>query len=175
MEPRTLLRHLRDRLLGKHLHDPVFGPLRYSRGTGTWDGRAPATVFGGDVRVTIFAGPDGPSAAQCERFSELLHRFPALRCEMAVHLYNEYRDIRESIRPSYPTPQANDDSEFATAYPPVDTPQDVYEIATLYRIEVSHGEHVDLAFDHAIQWADDDHGLNVLVKDWKIIDVAMEG
>jgi hypothetical protein len=173
MNPRPLLQRLRQWLGRRQIDGPVFGTLR-RRDQRVWDTRAPEEPFGPDVHLSVFAGIGGPHARQRELFTELRRRYPELRRQIEPALHREYCSIRARHREGYQRDGPNALTRFEHDFPAADAPQDIWKLATLYRIELSARPDVDVVFDHTIRWGDD-HQLNVMVKDWRVIDVAMEG
>ena len=119
--------------------------------------------------ISVFAGRAGPTAVQRELFTELGRRFGGLREEITLRLHGEYCDIRQSMRSQYAGGGGpGGDADFEKDFPAVDAPEDIWTIAMLYRIEVCGRRRWIWSWN-------DDHQLNVMVKDWRVVDVAMEG
>ena len=161
-------------LLTRRLTDPVFGVIRY-KGNGVWSGEWSLNLAGpGSVHVDVFADEVGPSPNQRDRFMELQAFFPTLRTEMALPLFNEYQVVRSDAAAEYSSSPLGGGEKLDADYPPVSRPEDIWKVAILRRVEVCRDSTVDFSFDHEVLWADD-HQLNVLVKDWRVLEVAREG
>lgn len=104
---------------------------------------------------------DGPTEWQRGMFRELINRYNSLQSEMEEPLWREYEEIRKNW-------------ELASA--PLPESKQIWSVASLFAIEVlGEGSAIDFSLDHCIDWDNEDHDLNVRIKDWKVLDVAMEG
>lgn len=129
---------------------------------------------GDEVRVDVFAGLDGPTECQRTAYDEMVRRFDDLRTRMQGPLLAAYEEARSAARDEYANESASD-SQFEKDYPAVSSPADIWRVASLVRVEVYARRRMDFCFNHRIAWADEDHGLNVVMKDFNVIDVAYEG
>lgn len=89
-------------------------------------------------------------------------------------LFVEYRNVRSAVGKELDRSVPGTSDDFETDYPNPPAPEKIWEVATLYRVEVYEGSDVDFCFNHRVRWADD-HQLNVLVKDWRVLEIASEG
>ena len=139
---------------------PVFGEMLGH--DGQWEATYNFSPTGEKFDVRIFDGDDdGPTQWQQDRFVEMIDKYPSIRRDMEQPLWKEYEKIRKSWK---------------LESRPLDHPSEIWSVATLFAIEVyNEGFWTDYSFDHQIDWENEDHDLNVSVKDWKVVQVGMEG
>jgi uncharacterized protein (DUF983 family) len=155
----------------KRMSDWAFGELEYQRGA--WFGLLDAT---GAVGVHVAAGEAGPSERQRRLFTQLKARLSELSAQIEGPLAEEYLKCREASRAEYER-SVPEGPRFETDYPALAQPADIWRIAHLAGIEVQPDANarVDFGLIYQIDWADPEHDLLARIKDWKVIDVGMEG
>ena len=146
----------------KRMDDAQFGPI-WRNPRGAWRGKILFSPTDSEVSLYLRGGDDCPTDWHRRCFAELVRRYPELRKEMEVPLWTEYEEIRQSW-----------DLECRA----LAAPEQIWEVASLFAIEIN-GEQstsgIDLSLDHQIDWDNEDHDLNVFIKDWHVLEVAMEG
>jgi len=158
-------------LHGKQLDDPVFGHLCRRHGV-MWETTVSLPQVGEPLTVDVFASEAGPSEEQRFLFAHLSEHFRELREEMETPLHDKYQRICKMFRAQYAGKPYEPD--FSHDFPPCDCPQAIWSIAHLWRLEVHATPKLDLIFNHSLCW-ENDHHLNVMVKDWHVVDLAMDG
>jgi hypothetical protein len=116
-----------------------------------------------EVSLCLFDGRDGPTEWHRHCFTELVRQYPHVKKEMELPLWTEYEQIRKS---------------WNLDCMGLETPEQIWEVAQLVAIEIngeSSASGIDLSLDHQIDWDNEDHDLNVFIKDWRVLEVAMEG
>jgi hypothetical protein len=144
-----------------HRADLDFGEM-WRNTHGTWRAHLSFVPTGEKVSLYFYEGKDdGPTEWQRRQFHELVVRYSNLRQEMSEPLRREYEEIRTSW-------------ELSSAE--IKEPTEIWNIAHLIAIEISkEGTEIDISLNHLIDWENEDHDLNVRLKDWRVLEVAMEG
>jgi hypothetical protein len=149
------------------LDDPVFGEMRgqhvqFHRDEYVyWEAERPFDLFGEDATVCVFSDQDGPTDTQRSQYLELKKRYPVIRQLMEKPLADEYEQTRSVW-------------QFDSLH--LESPSDIWKVARLSRVEVNQetGGRSQFVFDHIIDW-EAGHDLNVVVTDWKVDEVRLEG
>jgi hypothetical protein len=156
----------------RRVTDPIFGELEYRRGL--WLGRLDAA---GAVGVQVTAGEAGPSERQRRLFGQLKARLSELSAQVEHPLAEEYLKCREACRADYERSVPEGPLRLETDFPPLAQPADIWRIAHLSMIEVEPDANAGMDFGliYEIDWADPEHVLLAMIKDWKVIQVGKEG
>jgi hypothetical protein len=150
--------------------DPFLGPLlgewvEYRRERYVcWRAVNPFPEFGDEVGISIFtADASGPTDWQRELLCELRRQVPTIERIIEGPLAAQYETIRRDWE--------------LDASPPIIEPSDIWKVARLCRIEINQQDrsNSDLVLNYAIEWEDEDHDLNVALRDWQVAAVTLEG
>lgn len=91
-------------------------------------------------------------------------------------LFNKYSTIRAIEQAGYETEAPAIASRFSEDFPELRQPSEIWKIAHLARVAIcGEGDYYDFVIDFEIDWADNEHWLDVRFKDWKVIEVGKEG
>jgi hypothetical protein len=151
------------------LADPVFGLITFGRGL--WYG-----IADDGVRVTIWAGAEGPTDQQRAIFSTMQQRRAELNAAIEAPLFEEYRIIRAIEQTGYEQETPAIAGRFSEEFPEIQRPSEIWRIAHPARVAIYvEGYDFDFVFDFEMNWADNEHWLDVRFKDWKVIEVGKEG
>jgi len=171
MRVTTLFGQFRTPFLARQLDDPVFGHLCRRHGI-MWETKAALPEAGERLTVDVFAPEAGPSEAQRELFSHLGEHFRELKAEMEQPLHDKYQRICKMFRAQYAGKPYEPD--FEHDFPPCHCPAAIWNIAHLDHLEFYGNPKLDLIFNHALNW-ENDHHLNVMIKNWHVVDLEMDG
>jgi hypothetical protein len=153
----------------RQLDDPVFGHMRRRKGC-CWE--ADTTLADTDhLLVDVFAPDSGPSEAQREMFAHLKDHFCELKASMEGPLYDKYVRIREMFHAQYVGKPF--EPEFTCDFPCVQCAAGIWSIAHLCRVDLYGQRERDVVLDHRMGW-ENDHHLDVTLKDWQVVDIAMD-
>ena len=112
-----------------------------------------------------------PSEAQRAMFTHLCGHFCQLKSSMQEPLFDKYRRIREMFHAHYLHKPF--EPEFDSDFPGITSPAEIWSIVQLRRIDLyGRGDH-EIVLDHAVRW-ENDHHLDVALRDWQVVDVAMD-
>ena len=155
-----MLRRLRHWFRRPTIDDPVLGPLEHI-GQSLWTRTTPLDLHGDPVHLHVFAPPPGPVPGpldvQRRLFTDLLTRYPLLRNDIEQPLFAAYQSIR------------------VPADPTLEHPSDIWRIAHLSIVEIQGYNGVDVGLLYEIDWTDPEHVLSAQIRDWKVLDVGLEG
>lgn len=126
-----------------------------------WEANINLEGYSDKIRVSVYADERGPSEGQRLLWKEIRVRLRHVRNTIENPLAAKYECVRQ---------------DWKLTSPALASPSDVWKFATLFAIEINMREisGSDFVLDHQIDW-DADHDLNVVIKDWEVIEVSLEG
>jgi hypothetical protein len=149
------------------MFDAVFGGIEGQRIN--HDGRqyicwAADAAFSYDqspISVRVFGSEAGPSSAQRTFFAEFRERYPELRAAMQSALAQQYDQLR---------------SEWGWSPHALNDASEIWQRVSLRAVEVcdESTSGAQLVVCHELR-EDPEHDLNVAIKDWRILEVMLEG
>lgn len=131
--------------------DPVFGRIRYQR-AGFWEGDVYFAPEDRRYGITIDGGPDRPTDAQRAFFHELETRYPALKAVFADDLLEQLQNWNPEIRA-----------------------EDVWAHFTLESFGLPDLAAGERAWEMIYELHDDGHLFGLLLEDWTVTGVRIDG
>lgn len=149
-------------LFKSEYRDPELGTFKKSF-FGEWKGKF--TLAGSEVNVRLPGTNQMPDPGALSILKELPRRYPALRPQIAKHLFEHYEPYRESID------AGEERSPEDRAFPQIKSPLEVWSSTTPVRVIVESvkANRFEIAFE--VVW-DEEHTVGATVENWKVSDFS---
>ena len=150
----------------KRVHnDPELGELTYNSRSSFWEGETSYLDAREPIVVAIPGDENGLSPAARTMYAELTQRYPTLRAEIAVALYELYDNYRSDAT----------EGDYEDGLPRLNAPDQIWDTTCLDDITIWGSEPgATIEMTYSFDWHTE-HTFGVRIEDWKVSGVSIDG
>lgn len=145
--------------------DPEIGELSFNARSSFWEGETDFPDAREPIVVAIPGDENGPSSQARAMYDELTRRYPTLRNEIAVALYELYDNYRSDATPG----------DYEDGLPRLSAPDEIWGSTSLDDITIWGSEPgATIEMTYSFDWHSE-HTFGVRIEDWKVSGVSIDG